>query len=198
MSTIVAVKKQGQAAIAADTMASTLSTKISATYQRRSEKILKFQDTYLGFVGYCVHKDVFASIMEKNPGDLRFNGYRQIFETFLTLHPVLKEKFFLNPSEDDSFESSDMHILLANPSGIFEVSSDRNVMEYEYFWATGSGREYALGALHHAYDQLETAREIAIAGVLAAAQFDPYSGLPYTVYTTVLRNAEPVPEPVVI
>lgn len=188
MSTIVVAKKNGEAAIAADTLSSMGAMKKSATYKVRSEKILKVEETYLGFVGYAVHQDVFESIVDKNPGDLNFFGRRHIFETFLKLHPILKEKFFLNQSEDDTYESSDIHILLANRSGIFEITPDRNVCEYEFFWATGSGAEYALGAMHQAYSRVETAREIAIAGVQAAAQFDLYTALPYSAYTVVLRE----------
>ena len=191
MSTIVIVKKGGEAAIAADTQTTSGGTKIFAGLKTRKEKILRFQDTYLGFVGYCVHQNVFESVMEKHPGELSFRSQRHIFETFLTLHPILKEAFFVNPKEDDSgaYESSQMNIVLANPHGIFSVSPDRHVMEVEKFWATGSGCEYALGAMWQAYESPATAQEIAIAGVRAASEFDLYSSLPYTVHCVSLRGA---------
>jgi len=146
MSTIVAVKKNGEVAIAADTLPSTYGLKISAQYKVRRQKILCFQDTYLGFVGYSVHKKVFESIIDKHPGDLNFASSRHIFETFNKIHPILKEKFYLTPAEDDTYESSDMRILVANPSGIFQVDEDRHVLELEHFWAIGSGPDFALGA----------------------------------------------------
>lgn len=187
MSTIVVVKKNGEAAIAADTLTSQASLKISATYKVRQQKIVRFQDTYLGFVGYSAHRNVFESIADKIPGDLNFDSSRHIFETFLKVHPMLKNQFYLNAS-DDTYESSDMDIVLANPNGIFHVNEDRHVMELEHFWATGSGREFALGAMFQAYDTARTAKEIAIAGVLAATEFDLYSGLPYSVQTVRLRT----------
>ena len=190
MSTIVIVKKGGEAAIAADTQTTSGGTKIFAGLKTRKEKILRFQDTYLGFVGYSVHQSVFQSVMEKHPGELSFRSQRHIFETFLALHPILKEKFYVNPKEDDdsgAYESSQMNIVLANPHGIFSVSPDRHVMEVEKFWATGSGSEYALGAMWQAYESTATAQEIAIAGVRAASEFDLYSSLPYTVHTVSLR-----------
>jgi ATP-dependent protease HslVU (ClpYQ) peptidase subunit len=144
-------------------------------------------------VGYCAHRDVFESLIEKRPGDLNFKSRRHIFETFLKLHPVLKEDFFINSKEEDgAYETSQMTILIANPHGIFEVNSDRNVTEIEAFWAVGSGREYALGAMHQAYDTRATAREVAIGGVLAACEFDLYSGLPHTVYSASLKTAKSV------
>ena len=197
MSTIAIAKKNGEVAIAADTLTSGGSIKISATYQSRCQKIIQFGETYLGFVGCAVHKDVFASLMEKQPGDLNFSSWRHIFETFLKVHPALKEKFYLSDSSD-TYESSGMNILVANPSGIFEVDTDRKVTEFEHFWATGSGMKYALGAMFQAYDGPRTAREVAIAGVLAATEFDQHSALPYHAYTCKLRKMPEIVEPAMI
>lgn len=197
MSTITVVKKNGVTAIAADTLTSCGCMKISATYKTRGHKILKFGDTYLGFVGAAVNKDVFASIMDKRPGDLNFTSARHIFETFLTLHPVLKDNFYLSTSSE-TYESSGMNILIANPHGIFELDDDRKVTEFEHFWATGSGRKYALGAMFQAYDNLGSAKDIAVAGVLAATEFDQYSALPYHAFTCRLQKTPEIMEPVLI
>jgi ATP-dependent protease HslVU (ClpYQ) peptidase subunit len=59
----------------------------------------------------------------------------------------------------------------------------REVFEYTRFWAVGSGREYALGAMHAHYPRLKTAEAIARAGIEAGATFDRNSALPMTVYT---------------
>ncbi|MGZ8921284.1 MAG: MFS transporter [Limisphaerales bacterium] len=197
MSTVTVVKKNGVTAIAADTLTSGGCMKISATYKSRSHKILKFGETYLGFVGAAVNQDVFASIMEKRPGDLNFTSTRHIFETFLTLHPVLKDKFYLSTSSE-TYESSGMNMLIANPHGIFEVDDDRKVTEFEHFWATGSGRKYALGAMFQAYDNSSSAKDIAVAGVLAATEFDQYSALPYHAFTCRLHKTPEIVEPVLI
>jgi ATP-dependent HslUV protease, peptidase subunit HslV len=190
MSTIVIVKKDGEAAIAADTLTTSGGTKIPAEFKTRKEKIVRFEKTYIGFVGDCAHRDVFESIMEKHPGDLNFQGHRHIFETFLKLHPILKEQFYVNTKEEDgAYETSQMTMVMANPHGIFEVNSDRNVTEIENFWATGSGFKYALGAMHQAYDTQASAREVAVAGVLAACEFDMWSGLPYSVHTMTLKSS---------
>jgi hypothetical protein len=49
MTTIVAVKKNGYATIAADTLSLWGNMKESAEHIVNHEKILKFQDNYLGF-----------------------------------------------------------------------------------------------------------------------------------------------------
>lgn len=192
MSTIVVVKKNGQTVIAADTLTSSGSLKMAAPYKSESSKILKFEDNFLGFVGYAAHKNVFASIIEKHPGLLKFHSARHIFETCLKLHPILKNEYFLNDSEHerDPYESSQMDFLIANPHGIFAVSSYRDVFEHEQFWAMGSGREIALGAMYQAYDELPTAREIAVAGVIAACEFDEASGLPYTAHVLEMTQSK--------
>src|SRR5947209_13079470 len=98
MSTIVVARKNGETAIAAYTLTTSAGIKLSATYKTRRQKIIKCLDSYLGFVGFAVHQDVFESLSEKHPADLNFSNSKNIFETFLRLHPILKEKFYLSPS----------------------------------------------------------------------------------------------------
>jgi ATP-dependent protease HslVU (ClpYQ) peptidase subunit len=57
------------------------------------------------------------------------------------------------------------------------------VFEYTKFWAIGSGREFALGAMHAQYPRLKTAAAIAKAGIEAGATFDRNTALPMTLYT---------------
>ncbi len=58
----------------------------------------------------------------------------------------------------------------------------REVFEYTQYWAIGSGHEFALGALHHAYTHHDTAADIARAGVEAGIALDKNSGTPITLY----------------
>jgi ATP-dependent protease HslVU (ClpYQ) peptidase subunit len=59
----------------------------------------------------------------------------------------------------------------------------REVFEYTQFWAAGSGKDVALGAMHALYSRLRTAEAIARAAVEAGATFDRNSALPMTLYT---------------
>jgi ATP-dependent protease HslVU (ClpYQ) peptidase subunit len=77
--------------------------------------------------------------------------------------------------------------VIANPSGIFGVYSMREVFEYTRFWAVGSGREFALGAMHSQYERLKTAAAIAEAGIEVGAVFDKNSALPMTVFSVALK-----------
>ena len=81
-----------------------------------------------------------------------------------------------------------MTALVANAHGIFGVYSMREVFEYTRFWAVGSGREFAIGAMYALYPKLRTAEAIAKAGIDAGATFDRNSGLPMTLYTVACKR----------
>ena len=79
-----------------------------------------------------------------------------------------------------------MTALIANRKGIFGVYSMREVFEYTRYWAIGSGREFALGAMYAQYDRLKSASAVARAGIEAGCVFDKNSALPMTLYTLTL------------
>ena len=55
----------------------------------------------------------------------------------------------------------------------------REVFELERFWAIGSGRDFALGAMYALYGgKSKAAAAIAEAGVVAGAVFDTGTSLP--------------------
>jgi len=188
MTTIVVVRKNNEAAIAADSLTTFGDTRLSAQFDRTYDKIVHYKGTYIGLCGSAAHQLVFASLLAKHD-DLDFSNKRSIFETFRKLHPILKEQHFLNPKEeeDDPYESTQITAVIANPSGIFGVYSMREVFEYTRFWAVGTGREFALGAMHSLYDRLTTASAVAEAGIEAGAVFDKNSGLPLTLFTVNLK-----------
>ena len=79
-------------------------------------------------------------------------------------------------------------IVIANAHGIFGVYSYREVFEFERFWAVGSGRRFALGAMFAVYDRAKTAREIASAGVAAGCEFDTSSAGPIRLQSVKLKS----------
>jgi ATP-dependent HslUV protease, peptidase subunit HslV len=189
MTTLVAVRKNDEIAIAADSLTTFGDTRLAASFDRSYDKIIRHKGTYVGLCGSAAHQLVFQSLLAKNE-DLDFSGKAAIFETFRKLHPILKEQHFLNPKEeeDDPYESTQVTALVANRYGIFGVYSMREVFEYTQFWAVGSGREFALGAMYTQYERLKSATAIAKIGVEAGTTFDKNSGLPMTVYTVNLKR----------
>ena len=193
MSTIVIVEKNGKAVIAADTM-STFGNDIKVTkrYLSNRDKILKCGETYLGVVGATSNNNVLRHIFQNYGDDLSFGDEAEIFETYLKLHTILKDEYFVNPKEndDDPYESSQIDALIANRSGIYGIYSLREVFKYKRFWALGSGFELAMGAMFAVYERLSTPEEIAEVAIHAACEFDNGSALPFTIYSIEMQIDE--------
>jgi len=189
MSTIVAVVKNNIACIAADSLTSFGDTRQSAEYVTDSDKIIRFSgytsDNYMGIVGSAAHLLVMQNLIINHADKIDFSSRLSIFNTLKDIHPILKQEYFLNSKEedDDSYESSRIDALIMNANGIFGLYSLREVEQYSRFWAVGSGSEFALGAMHAAYELMDDARQIARAGIEAGTTFDNSSGLPMSSYS---------------
>lgn len=183
MSTVVVVKKNGRVCIAADTLVSWGSTKQNSEYLTDKSKIIRVGESYLGITGSSTHRHVIESYFARSE-NYSLNSVQEIFETWREFHKALKTDYFLNTGDDKEapYESSHMHVLIANPHGIFGVYGLRSVDEFNKFWAFGSGTDYALGALHCSYERFDNVEDIARAAVEAAAQFDNSTGLPMTLH----------------
>ncbi len=194
MTTVVVVRKRGTACIAADALTTFGEQKLPPGYDRHSDKIQPVGDGAIAIVGSAAHAPVLDSVLREGRVSLDLHDRRSIFESFRALHGELKERYFLNPREDegdkDPYESTRIDALIANPGGIFGVYALREVYDYRRFWAAGSGADYALGAMHAVWDRVDDAEEIARVGVGAGAEFDAGSGLPLTLRSFALRERE--------
>ena len=190
MSTVVVARKGSTLAIASDSLVTFGETRLPPGYEA-NDKMFEIAGSWVGAVGSTAHMPVLRQALAGlPPEELQLQSRDALFDTFLRLHPKLKDRFFLNTKEHDSdpYESSQFSILVANAHGIFGVESYREVFEFERFWAIGSGRRFALGAMHAAYDRAKSAREVAQAGVLAGCEFDTSSAGPLRVHTFKLKT----------
>ena len=190
MSTVVVARKGATLAIASDSLVTFGETRLPPGYEA-NDKMFSVADSIIGAVGSTAHMPVLRQALASlAPEELQLHGRDQLFDTFVRLHPKLKDRFFLNTKEHDSdpYESSQFSILIANVHGIFGVESYREVFEFERFWAIGSGRRFALGAMHAAWDKAKTARDVAEAGVHAGCEFDTSSAGPLRVHTIKLKT----------
>ena len=177
MTTVTVARKGGQVAIAADSLVTFGDTRLAHGYEA-NEKVFKVGESYFGMAGTTAHFPVLRRALAMVPPDeLKLDSRDAVFETFLKLHPRLKDQFFLNTKEEDAdpYESSQFTILIANASGIYAVYSYREVFQFDKFWAIGSGRSFALGAMYAAYDGRKSAKDIAELGVRAGCEFDKNS-----------------------
>lgn len=191
MTTIVVVRKHNQIAIAADTQSTFGDTRLGHVHDAAPEKIFEAHGSLFSICGSAAHDLVLQSALTRTRA-LDFSSRAAIFESFRKLHPKLKEDFFLKPEEeeDDPYESSQMTVLIANQHGIFGVYSMREVYEYRQYWAIGSGRDFAIGAMSAVYKQASRkAADIARIGVETGCAFDVGSSLPMTLRTVDLPAA---------
>lgn len=192
MTTVVVVRKGGQVAIAGDSLVTFGDTRLPHGYEN-NEKLFKVGDSWVGMAGTTAHFPVLRRALNwLPPEDLKLHSRDEVFDTFLKIHPKLKEVFYLNTKEEDAdpYESSQLTALIANAHGIFGVYSYREVFEFDRFWAIGSGRAFALGAMYAAFDRAKTARELAEIGVKAGCEFDKNSDGPVKVQTIKLKGKE--------
>ncbi len=182
MTTCLVVRKNNEVAIASDSLVTFGDTRLSHVYEANN-KIFQIGESYLALAGTAAHFPVMRKLLSTMGEECKLNNRDEVFETFSRVHEILKEKFFLNTKEDedDPYESSQLTSLIANPSGIFGVYSYREVFCFERFWSIGSGRHFALGAMHACYDRVSTAREIAQIGVEAGAEFDKSTSAPFRI-----------------
>jgi ATP-dependent protease HslVU (ClpYQ) peptidase subunit len=190
MTTIVAVKKDGFVAIAADTLTTFGNTKESAIYVVNHEKIFKYRENYLAMTGWGSSQQALEDYLSKTKKKISFDNVADIFRAGLLIHKALKDNYFLRPDDNDSdsFETSRADILIANAYGIFSLTEYRYVQEFSRFYAYGSGDEYAIGAMFAVYeDESKTAEDIARIGINAGAEFDDGTSLPMNCYTVKLK-----------
>src|SRR5881227_2130728 len=196
MTTVVVVRKAGQIAIAADTLVTFGDTRLANRFEDNT-KIFKVDTdcgpTYLGMAGTVAHFSVLRKAIGSMPREiLKLGNKDDVFDTFTKLHPYLKDNFFLQTKEEDSdpYESSQFSVVIANTTGIYGLYSYREVFEFKEFWGIGSGRSFALGAMHAAWDKSKTAREVAMAGLNAGCEFDRNSDLPCDIFTVKAKEAK--------
>lgn len=194
MTTVVVVKKKNEVVVACDTLVTFGDTKLSHRFEANS-KIFKLSavsgETYVATAGTVAHFPALRkALLALPPEELRLHSKDDVYDTFLKLHPVLKDKFFLQTKEEDNdpYESMQFSVLVANSAGIFGLYSYREVFEFKEFWGIGSGRSFALGAMNAVYDKAKTAEEVATAGITAGTQFDKNSSLPMELYTVKLKK----------
>ena len=193
MTTLVVVKKAGQVVMAADTLVTFGDTALPQRYEANS-KIFKVDTpagiSYVGMAGTVAHFPALRKAMAALPkADLKLSSKDEVYDTFLKLHPLLKETFFLQTKEDDNdpYESMQFTVVIANSSGIYGLYSYREIFEFNEFWGIGSGRSFALGAMHAVWASAKTAKEVALAGMHAGCEFDKNSGGPIDVYAVKLK-----------
>ncbi len=180
MSIIVAVTKNGETAIAADTLYLTGSQKDYGRDLSGRSKILRIGSSYIGLAGWSLYQNIIDFHFNKKRRVPALKDERVIFDFFLNFWKVLRERYSLVKDQRDGTESPftdlDSSFLIANKYGIFDIHGNLTVWRHSAFTAIGSGATYSLGAAHTLYNRKGSAADIAKASVEAAMRFDDACG----------------------
>jgi len=180
MTVITAAIKDGKISISSDTQLNFGSLKVNAKYVHDRDKLFSVNNSVIGITGWSATSQILEHLIQTDPSTFKLNNRWEIFETLLALQERLKNEYFIETNEDSDqpVESNQLDGLIINSSGIFQFGSYREVHQYEQFWAVGSGKRLALGAMHALYDSAASAQDISEAGIKAAAEFDDGCNLP--------------------
>jgi ATP-dependent protease HslVU (ClpYQ) peptidase subunit len=185
MSTIVVAQKKDRVCIGADTLSCLGSLRQKAHHIVNKTKITKIGDSLVGLTGTSASLVVLNSYFSNPERPRDFSSTDAIFETLRHAHHFLKGEYYMaaHPEKDDEYETTQFYGLVANPHGIFAIYSFRSAQQFHKFWAAGSGRDFALGAMQTVFDRCKSAEEVARAGLEAAAEFDSATGGPFEIHS---------------
>lgn len=178
MSIAVAVKKNNEVIIGADTL-QTFGSNQPCKGNLHESKYVKVGNAYIANTGWGLYNNIIVDYLN-NRKNVRLNNKEQIFTFFKGFWKALHEEYsFINDQCDEAdspFGDLDASFLIANKKGIFYVSSNMSVTEFNKFHAIGSGTDYALGAMYSIYNMKYAAEKIAKIGIAAAIEHNVYCG----------------------
>jgi len=181
MSVVCGCIYEDRVSIACDTQTSFGSINVDNTHLINASKIYKINSSYIGIVGWSAISDIMEHVLKNKKKLFKLDSRSEIFETLLALQSVLKEEYFLETHEDSDqpVDSNQLDAIIINKKGLFTIGSYREVQQFKTFWAMGSGKQLALGAMHAMYHSGKyTSQEIVEAGVRAACEFHESCSLP--------------------
>ncbi len=190
MTTIAVAQKDGEIAIGADGRRSGYYELIPAD-AAEIKKINQVGNNYIGTCGPATWPtviEIYFAGLDKIP-NMRTEA--EIFQVITKLQDLAKDEYNLCPEpRKGELDGSGMDMLIANPFGIFSVSSRRSVNKFNKYWAEGTGGEYALGAMYMAYDTQAKVAEIVEAGLKAGAEFNVNTAPPFKIFSLSQDNHE--------
>lgn len=176
MTTIVAVRKNGRTCIVSDSLV-TYGERRKEAYEKLlppTSKLLRCDNAILGFSGasaweHCLKEFVVSSKVDV--GSCSPEILRTMFSNFLE---SLRYDYSFASIPDERFTSfSKCQIVIARSDYLFEVTVEGCVIENKNIIAIGNGRPFSCGAIKALDPFIQAPEELAIAGIRAAAVWDP-------------------------
>ena len=191
MSIALAIEKNGELIVAADTLTSFGHTKVPPVLHA-ADKVRRVGASFLATTGWGLYENILDDVIARRK-NVRLGSREQIFEFFLRLWGDLHKKYsFVNDQIDEKeagpFGNLDSTFLIAGRAGIFYVGPDMSVTRVKHYFAIGSGAQFALGALSALYDSKLDAEAMARRAIEAAIAFDTYCGGEVQIYRIARRR----------
>ena len=138
MSVIVAVRQGSQIVIAADTQ-DNFGDQRPPSENHEALKLREVGDSVLGCSGWALYDDILGHYLEKQKR-VTLRDRRSIFDFFVRFWKELRRTYpFVNDQPgkdaDSPFVNLDATFLLASPAGIFLVSANMSVSEFQQYYA---------------------------------------------------------------
>lgn len=178
MSIVIAVSKNGQTVMAADTQ-SNFGSRAMPRDNQFSSKIRRVGDALLGRTGWGIYENILDDVLaEGQPPDLAARP--EVFRFFTEVWKTLRQRYSFvtdrSGRKDSPFGDMGGSFLIARPGVVFYVSPNLGVSEFRQYFAIGSGSDYALGALYQLYDGPDDAEQLARRAVETASALNVHCG----------------------
>lgn len=176
MTTIIACKKGKKVCIGADSLITWADIK---KYQEQTgySKLIPYKKGVFAFTGSAAFYQPFLLFLNKNKPNLHINTAQALFVFFNKFHNFLERDCGLQSAKESDFREITT-FLYANSTSIWQIDSQRSIIEAKRFTAIGSGREFAMGVAESWYDENLDAYKIVQKSLNASCYLDLHSALP--------------------
>lgn len=177
MSVVVAVRKDGQLVMAADTQ-SNFGGKIVPAPNGTTSKIRRVGHAVLGRAGWGVYENILNDVLAGDEPVLEDGD--SVFRFFNALWRRLHKGYaFVNDQSkrrDSPFGDLGGSFLVGTGDGIHYVAPNLGVNRFTEYYAIGSGADFAMGALAQLYPRDGDAGSVAREAVATAIRFSSSCG----------------------
>jgi ATP-dependent protease HslVU (ClpYQ) peptidase subunit len=100
MSTVAISRKNGQVAMACDTLWKQGATNCPSSHKKNHSKMVRIGNALVGCVGSSAHVMVLTSLSTHHPDLFDFSSVGGIFESFRKIHKVMVDEYYLVTREN--------------------------------------------------------------------------------------------------
>lgn len=181
MSIVVAVKKNDKTVVCSDSQVNFGSMSVDSSNYKAC-KIWRWGDNIICRTGWEKYQLLLRNFLLSHDKQLLSDEtvvadlFQQFWKHCKSEHGLVSDQA---GNHNTPWLNADSDFMIVNRNGIFQVSSDLSVARYEHFHATGSGRDWALGAISALYPKKnESALQIAKQAVKIGCTYNVFCGGP--------------------